>query len=99
MTRLEDPLISSIDDCFMSVNIDNSLMSEQQLHDLNPLTIKIEKATSLPNKPLSYESLRDQCEKVYCSYNFLNKNPTKHRRFPTTRIYSSMTSTYIWPAY
>jgi hypothetical protein len=49
-------------------------MSEQQLHDLNPLTIKIEKVTNMPNKPMSYEQLRANCEKTYCSYNFF-KNP------------------------
>ncbi|CAF0826449.1 unnamed protein product [Brachionus calyciflorus] len=73
MVRLDEPP-STIDDCFITIDVENTLMSEQQLFDLNPMTIKIEKVTNMPNKPLTYEQLKNQCEKTYCSYSFF-KSP------------------------
>lgn len=79
MERLDQP-IDSLDDCLVSIDVENALMSEQQLYDLNPLTIKIQKITNMPDKPLSYEQLRDQCEKAYCCYSFfknsIHKSPS-----------------------
>lgn len=74
--RLDDP-IDSLDDCLVSIDVGNTLMSEQQLYDLNPLTIKIEKITNMPDKPLSYDELKSQCEKAYCSYSFFKNSVHK----------------------
>lgn len=76
MERLDEP-IDSLDDCLVSIDVENTLMSEQQLYDLNPLTIKIEKVTNMPDKPLGYTELKDQCEKAYCSYSFFKNSVHK----------------------
>jgi hypothetical protein len=72
MSRLEQPMLT-LDDCLVNISLENSLMSEQQLYDLNPLTIKIEKLSDMPDKPLDLDTLRDKCEKVYCSYSFFKQ--------------------------
>lgn len=71
--RLVDP-ITTVDDCIISINLENSLMSEEQLYQLNPLTIKIEKVTNMPDKPIPMSDLKEHCLPVYCSYNFF-QNP------------------------
>lgn len=76
MKRLEN-VISTVEDCFISINLESDLMSEQQLYSLNPLAIKIEKVTDLPEKPLNYEKLRELCDPTYCKYNFFNQNTHK----------------------
>ena len=69
--RIEEPT-STIDDCIISINLENSLMSDAQLYDLNPLTIKIDKLSNMPDKPVGFSDLRQHCLPVYCSYNFMN---------------------------
>lgn len=94
MSRLEQPM-PTLEDCFVSVNLETSLMSEQQLYDLNPITIKIEKLTDMPNRPLSYEVLKEKCDRVYCSYSFFRQPmyktmPTIHGKdvfFNDTNVY------------
>ena len=49
-------------------------MSDEQLYELNPLTIKIEKITNMPDKPVSFEELAGNCQPVYCSYNFFQQS-------------------------
>ena len=73
VTMRLDSSCSSIDDCFLTVNVENTLMSDAQLELLNPFTIKIEKITDLPNEPVPLEVLREKCEPVYCSYSFLKE--------------------------
>lgn len=64
---------STIEDCIVSINLENSLMSEQQLVDLNPLSITLEKITSMPNEPVKFSELKEKCEQVYCSYSFFKQ--------------------------
>ena len=70
--RLNKP-IQTIEDCFVTITLDTKLMSERQLEALNPMMIKIDKIIDLPEKPLSYEELKERCEPVYCSYKVLNQ--------------------------
>jgi hypothetical protein len=70
--RINDP-ISTLEDCIISINLENSLMSENQLYELNPLTIKIEKLTNMPQKPVSLSDLKEKCFPVYCSYSFFQQ--------------------------
>ena len=72
MTRLADAL-PTIEDCFINVTLENNLMSEHQLYDLNPITIKIEKASNMPDKPIGFVALKEKGEKVYCKYNFFKQ--------------------------
>jgi hypothetical protein len=69
MSRLEDST-ATIHDCFLTIAVENNLMSEQQLYDLNPFSIKIEKISDMPNMPNSFKELNEKCERAYCSYNF-----------------------------
>lgn len=70
--RISEP-ISTVEDCIISINLENSLMSENQLYDLNPLTIKIEKLTNMPQKPVNFPELKERCFPVYCSYSFFQQ--------------------------
>ena len=70
--RIVEP-VSTIEDCIICVNLENSLMSDNQLYDLNPLTIKVEKLTNMPKKPISYAELKETCMPVYCSYAFFKQ--------------------------
>jgi hypothetical protein len=67
--RLDKPL-STLEDCFVTISVENSLMSNQQLEALNPLMIKIEKLCDLPDTPVKIETLKSKCAPVYCSYTF-----------------------------
>lgn len=64
---------STVEDCLVSVSLENSLMSEQQLIDLNPLSITLQKITNMPNEPVKYNELKEKCEPVYCSYSFFKQ--------------------------
>lgn len=67
--RLESPS-QRVEDCFITINLENNLMSDQQMELLNPFTIKIEKINDLPDKPVSFRELSEKCEPVYCTYQF-----------------------------
>lgn len=53
--RLKEPITQTLDDCIVSINLMDSLMSDQQLNELNPITIFIQKLSDLPNKPIDFE--------------------------------------------
>ncbi len=80
MARLEDST-STMHDCLLTVAVENSLMSDQQLYELNPFSIKIEKLTDMPNAPNSYKELNEKCEQAFCSYNFF-----KHPLYKTIEL-------------
>ena len=95
MTRLEETL-PTIDDCFLNITLENSLMSEQQLYDLNPMTIKIEKVSNMPDKPISFKSLKEKCEKVYCKYNFFQQTLYKTNEIiQEQNLYFNDTNVYL----
>ncbi len=78
MTRLDES-VSTIDDFLVTISLNNQckLMSDRQLNELNPLCIRLEKLADLPNEPISYDQLRQKCERVYCNYEFFNQTPYK----------------------
>lgn len=69
----ENSMPTTLDDCLVSINLSNSLMSEQQIHELNPLTICVEKIRELPSRPVDFDTLRHLCSDVYCSYKFFGQ--------------------------
>lgn len=60
----------NIEELFLSVSLDNDLLSEIQKRDLNPMVIRVSSASDLPNKPMSHVELREKCKPVYISYQF-----------------------------
>lgn len=93
--RLNEPM-TTLDDCLVSINLENNLMSEQQLYELNPITIFLEKISELPNKPIEFQTLREMCTNVYCSYKFfeqpLYKTPSV---LHNSDIYFNDTNVYL----
>jgi hypothetical protein len=71
-SRLTGPT-ATIDDCIIAINLENNLMSEQQLIDLNPLSITIQKITDMPNQPINFNELKEKCEPAFCSYSFFKQ--------------------------
>jgi hypothetical protein len=56
--RLDKEIEGTLADCYISLNVSGPFMSEQQMLDLNPLCIRLDKCSNMPSKPLSYEQLR-----------------------------------------
>ena len=50
----------NIEELFLSVSLDNDLLSEIQKRDLNPMVIRVSSASDLPNKPMSHVELREK---------------------------------------
>ncbi|KAM6216165.1 uncharacterized protein CFAP92 [Rhynchocyon petersi] len=65
---------ASILDCFLTLQTEVPIMSEEQRQELNPLIIKIKCASSLPSQPVSIPELERLCAPVYCRYQF-HKTP------------------------
>ncbi|KAM4820877.1 uncharacterized protein CFAP92 isoform 2-T3 [Thomomys bottae] len=61
---------ANILDCFLSLNTEVPIMTEEQKQDLNPLTIKIKCASCLPSQPVPMQDLERLCAPVYCRYQF-----------------------------
>jgi hypothetical protein len=72
-----DESVSTIHDCLLVIDPEASILSESQLVQLNPLTIKIKKLTNMPDEPHSYETLREHCEPAYCSYALFGEHQHK----------------------
>ncbi|XP_067683346.1 uncharacterized protein [Haliotis asinina] len=70
--RLQKP-VPGIEDLFISVALDSPLMTDKQKADLNPMIIKIQSATNLPETPMSYQELQTRCKPVYCKYQFFKQ--------------------------
>ncbi|XP_045668250.1 uncharacterized protein KIAA1257 homolog isoform X1 [Ursus americanus] len=68
---------ASILDCFLTLNTEVPIMTEEQKQDLNPLTIKIKCVSCLPSQPVPLHELERLCLPVYCKYQFF-KTPV-HR--------------------
>lgn len=45
-------------DAYMTFTVETPLLSERQRHELNPLVIRINSATCLPNTPVPIEVLQ-----------------------------------------
>ncbi|XP_048243138.1 uncharacterized protein LOC124146111 isoform X2 [Haliotis rufescens] len=65
--------VPGIEDVFISVALDSALMTDKQKADLNPMIIKIQSATNLPETPMSYQELQTRCKPVYCKYQFFKQ--------------------------
>ncbi|KAK3601780.1 hypothetical protein CHS0354_016147 [Potamilus streckersoni] len=64
--RLEQP-VPGVEDAFVTIQLDGPLMSEKLHRELNPLIIKIQSITNLPQMPVSLETLKQKCLPVHCS--------------------------------
>ncbi|KAL3851655.1 hypothetical protein ACJMK2_015384 [Sinanodonta woodiana] len=70
--RLEQP-VAGVEDAFVTIQLDGPLMSEKLHRELNPLIIKIQSVTNLPEMPVSLETLKQKCLPVHCKYTFLQQ--------------------------
>ena len=53
--------MTNIADAFFTVSLDRELLDAYVLPRLNPLTIRVLSLTSLPDKPVSLEDLKEKC--------------------------------------
>ena len=67
--RLDKP-VPGLQDVFLTVSLEGSLMSEEQKRKLNPMIVKVHSVTNLPDTPLSYEELSRTCLPVTTAYKF-----------------------------
>ena len=95
VSRLEST-VPAVEDFLVSVNVQNSLMSDQQLSDLNPISIKLEKICEMPDDPISYTELREKCYPTYCAYSLFN-HPTHQTEglLQEKNIYLNDTNVYL----
>ena len=56
-SRLDKP-VSGIEDLLITMCTNGPIMTTDQQRNLNPLVIKVNAATNMPNKPMAYEELR-----------------------------------------
>ncbi|RDD42894.1 Uncharacterized protein TrispH2_004889 [Trichoplax sp. H2] len=71
--RIDNPT-DGVLDMFVTVSIvDGELMSDKQKRRLNPMTIQINTASSMPDRPLSCNDIRERCIPSYTSYGFYNQ--------------------------
>ncbi|XP_074200317.1 uncharacterized protein CFAP92 isoform X3 [Camelus bactrianus] len=68
---------ANILDCFLTLETEVPIMTEEQKRDLNPLTIRIKCVSCLPTQPVCTSELERLCMPVYCQYQF-HKTPV-HR--------------------
>ncbi|XP_040974549.1 uncharacterized protein KIAA1257 homolog isoform X6 [Aquila chrysaetos chrysaetos] len=75
-------------DAYMTFTVETPLLSERQRHELNPLIIRINSATCLPNTPVPIEVLQRLCVPTYCKYKFHNFPPHQtHGQVHGTHVY------------
>ncbi|XP_010582772.1 PREDICTED: uncharacterized protein FLJ43738 [Haliaeetus leucocephalus] len=75
-------------DAYMTFTVETPLLSEKQRHELNPLIIRINSATCLPNTPVPIEVLQRLCVPTYCKYKFHNFPPHQtHGQVHGTHVY------------
>lgn len=58
---------------FMTISLNESLLSKDQAKKLNPLVIEIKSATDLPSTPVSYDQLRNRCKPAFTKYKIFNE--------------------------
>ncbi|KAM4861359.1 uncharacterized protein RHO17_013940 [Thomomys bottae] len=79
---------ANILDCFLSLETEVPIMTEEQKQDLNPLTIKIKCASCLPSQPVPMQDLERLCAPVYCRYQFFKTPVHKTKGRPHgTHVY------------
>eukprot|EP00002_Diphylleia_rotans_P040903 TRINITY_DN9826_c0_g1_i8.p1 TRINITY_DN9826_c0_g1~~TRINITY_DN9826_c0_g1_i8.p1 ORF type:complete len:852 (-),score=144.61 TRINITY_DN9826_c0_g1_i8:434-2989(-) len=67
LKAMQLPMLSSVT---ITCSLSGPLLSEELKLKLNPLTLTIEGAVDLPDRPLSFEQLTEKCQPVYCSWKF-----------------------------
>ncbi|GAB0194740.1 hypothetical protein GRJ2_001939300 [Grus japonensis] len=75
-------------EAYVTFTVETPLLSERQRHELNPLIIRINSATCLPNTPVPIEVLQRLCVPTYCKYKFHNFPPHQtHGQIHGTHVY------------
>ncbi|XP_014816863.1 PREDICTED: uncharacterized protein KIAA1257-like [Calidris pugnax] len=75
-------------DAYMTFTVETPLLSERQRRELNPLVIRINSATCLPNTPVPIQVLQRLCIPTYCKYKFHNFPPHQtHGQVHGTHVY------------
>ncbi|KAM6387481.1 uncharacterized protein CFAP92 [Pluvialis apricaria] len=75
-------------DAYVTFTVETPLLSERQRHELNPLIIRINSATCLPNTPVPIEVLQRLCIPTYCKYKFHD--------FPPHRTHGQVHGTHVY---
>lgn len=77
-----------VNEAMIHVCLDRPFLSERLKVELNPLSITVVSATSLPPTPLPSHALEEKCMPVYCQYKFhnLKEHRTNYERH-SDRIY------------
>ncbi|XP_076468773.1 uncharacterized protein LOC143299450 isoform X2 [Babylonia areolata] len=71
-SRLQQP-VNGVEDLFITVSLDQPLLSEEQKRALNPMIITVKSVTNMPSHPMAFEELRSKCQPVYCKYQFFRQ--------------------------
>ncbi|CAL1542846.1 unnamed protein product [Lymnaea stagnalis] len=71
-SRLHTPT-AGIEDMFLGVSLNIPLLSTELNQELNPMMIRVDYASCLPNTPISYDKLEQRCHPVYCKYKFFTQ--------------------------
>merc|ERR1739838_307834 len=61
-------------DAYVSIHLDKCLLPGGLQKRLNPIVMTIKVVKDLPDKPLSYEQLAEECEPVFCKYSFFDNS-------------------------
>jgi len=71
-TRLEEST-NPLCDVYINLSLDKKLLPKALEKKLNPLVLTIKSVKDLPNTPISYESLKQGCQPVFCKYSFMGQ--------------------------
>ncbi|KAL8603356.1 hypothetical protein ACOMHN_039719 [Nucella lapillus] len=71
-SRLQQP-VAGVEDLFITVSLDQPLLSEDQKRALNPMIITVKSVTDMPSSPMTFEELQSKCQPVYCKYQFFHQ--------------------------
>nr|KAG5711366.1 hypothetical protein BaRGS_006063 [Batillaria attramentaria] len=65
--------VSGVEDMFITVALDQPLLSDELKSALNPMIITVKSVTDMPDTPMSFEELRTKCQPVYVKYKFFKQ--------------------------
>ncbi|KAJ3163228.1 hypothetical protein HDU86_002398 [Geranomyces michiganensis] len=76
--------VEGLASCKANLTLSSPLLSKQQEESLNPISITMLRADSMPDKPTSYHDLNRICSPVFTKFNFLS-DPHTHQSVSSQR--------------
>ncbi|KAJ3142438.1 hypothetical protein HDU90_004712 [Geranomyces variabilis] len=76
--------VAGLASCKAHMTLSNPLLSKQQEESLNPISITMLRAESMPDKPTSYHDLSRICSPVFTKFNFFS-DPHTHQSVTSQR--------------